>query len=51
MDPETIFSFAGMVVLPGWALLIFFPFWRWSTGLFPAIVLPAARRARFWNGS
>ena len=41
MDPETLFSLASMVVLPGWALLVFLPWWRWSTGLIPGIVLPA----------
>ena len=38
---EALFSIAGFVVLPGWALLVFAPWWRWSTGLVPGIVLPA----------
>ena len=41
MDPETLFSLAGFVALPGWALRLFLPFWRWSTGLIPGVVLPA----------
>ena len=43
MDPETLFSLAGMAVLPGWLLLVFCPFWRWSTGLIPAVILPGLR--------
>ncbi len=27
-------------MLPGWALLVFLPFWWWSTGLIPGVVLP-----------
>ena len=38
---ERLFSLAGLVVMPGWVLLVFVPWWRWSTGLIPGIVLPA----------
>ena len=38
---EGLFSLAGFVVLPGWALLVVAPWWRWSTGLIPGVVLPA----------
>ncbi len=41
MDPEMLFSIAGLVVLPGWLLLVVLPFWRWSTGLIPAVIIPA----------
>jgi len=41
MDPETLFSAAGAIVLPGWALLVVAPFWRWSTGLVPGVAIPA----------
>jgi len=27
MDPDSLFSLAGMLVLPGWFLLIFLPRW------------------------
>ena len=37
---ESLFSIAGLVVLPGWALLIFLPWWRWSTGLVPGVIIP-----------
>ena len=37
---ESLFSIAGFVVLPGWALLIFLPWWRWSTGLVPGVIIP-----------
>ena len=38
---ETLFSIAGLVVLPGWALLVFLPWWRWSTDLVPGVIIPA----------
>lgn len=37
---ESLFSIAGLVVLPGWALLVFLPWWRWSTGLVPGVIIP-----------
>ena len=37
---ESLFSIAGLVVLSGWALLIFLPWWRWSTGLVPGVIIP-----------
>lgn len=38
---ESLFSVASLVVLPGWALLVFLPWWRWSTGLVPGLIIPA----------
>ncbi len=41
MTPETLFSIAGAVVLPGWALLVFAPRWKWSAHLLAPVVIPA----------
>ncbi len=41
MTPETLFSIAGAVVLPGWALLVFAPRWKWSAHLLASVVIPA----------
>ena len=41
----TIFSLSGLLVLPFWALMIFFPHWRWTRRVMrsPAVALaPAA---------
>ena len=37
---ELLFSIAGTIVAPGWALLVFRPSWRWSTGVIPGIIVP-----------
>ncbi len=37
---ELLFSIAGAIVAPGWALLVFRPSWRWSTGVIPGIIVP-----------
>jgi len=41
MDYEQLFSWAGMLVLPGWLLLVFLPGWRYSAGLIAPVVVPA----------
>ncbi len=41
MDAESLFSLAGMLVLPGWALLVFLPRWKFSATLVSAVVIPA----------
>lgn len=40
MTPEWLFSFASAVVLPGWILLILFPWWRWSARLICPVLIP-----------
>ena len=40
MDAETLFSVCGMVVLPGWVLLIVAPRWKWTVRLIASVVLP-----------
>jgi len=40
MDPETLFSICGKVVLPGWLLLIVAPRWKWTVHLIASVVLP-----------
>ena len=37
---ESLFSIAGTIVAPGWALLVFRPSWRWSTWVIPGIIVP-----------
>lgn len=41
MTPTTLFSLANLSVLPGWALLLLAPRWKW-THVITAYVLPAA---------
>lgn len=41
MTAESLFSLAGMLVLPGWLLLVFLPRWRPVTPLVTAVVIPA----------
>ena len=41
MSPELLFSIASAAVLPGWAVLVFVPGWRWGSGLIAAVLLPA----------
>jgi hypothetical protein len=40
MSPEQIFSLCGMLVLPGWLLLVFLPRWRWTARLVCPVVIP-----------
>ena len=40
MSPEQIFSLCGMLVLPGWLLLVFVPRWKWGAGLICPVVIP-----------
>ena len=41
MGPQTLFSIAGGLVLPGWLLLLFAPRWRYSARLINAVIIPA----------
>lgn len=40
MPAETLFSLCNLLVLPGWALLILLPRWRWTLGLISAGLIP-----------
>jgi hypothetical protein len=40
VSPEALFSIAGSVVLPGWALLVFAPRWRWTAGFVASVLIP-----------
>jgi hypothetical protein len=40
VDFEQAFSAAGMLVLPGWLLLVFLPRWRWTTAFITSWLLP-----------
>ena len=40
MSPEQIFSLCGMLVLPGWLLLVFLPRWKWGARLVCPVVIP-----------
>lgn len=40
MTAESLFSLAGMAVLPGWLLLIFLPRWKMSARLISGVVIP-----------
>lgn len=40
MSAETIFSICNMAVLPGWALLLFLPRWKWTLALISAGLIP-----------
>ena len=41
MDLEKLFSAAGMLVLPGWLLLVFLPRWKWTTSFITSLLIPA----------
>ncbi len=45
MSPEQLFSLCGMLVLPGWLLLVFLPRWKWSARLVCPVVIPLALAA------
>jgi hypothetical protein len=40
MSPEQIFSLCGMLVLPGWLLLVFLPRRKWAACLVCPVVIP-----------
>jgi ABA DEFICIENT 4-like len=40
MSPEQLFSLCGMLVLPGWLLLVVLPGWKWTTRLICPVVIP-----------
>lgn len=40
MSADLIFSICNTMVLPGWALLIFLPRWKWTLGLISAGLIP-----------
>jgi hypothetical protein len=40
MNPETLFSICGMMVVPGWLLLVFAPRWKWSARIIAGVVIP-----------
>lgn len=40
MNPETLFTICNYAALPGWALLIIAPRWRWTTRLIASVLLP-----------
>lgn len=41
MTPETLFSLASAAVLPGWALLVLVPRWKWTARLVGPVLIPA----------
>ena len=41
MDLERIFSLASSLVMPGWLLLVFLPWWRWTTAVITSVLIPA----------
>jgi hypothetical protein len=40
MSPEQLYSLCGMLVLPGWLLLVFLPRWKWTARLVCPVVIP-----------
>ena len=40
MDADSLFSYAGTLVLPGWLLLVFFQHWRYSASLVSGVIIP-----------
>ena len=41
MTAETLFSLASAAVLPGWALLVLVPGWKWTARLVGPVLIPA----------
>ncbi len=39
MQPDALFQIVNPMVLPGWALLLFAPRWRWTQPI-AAVLLP-----------
>ena len=40
MSPEQLFSLCGVLVLPGWLLLVFLPRWKWTARLVCPVIIP-----------
>ena len=40
MNAETLFSWCGTLVLPGWLLLIVLPRWKYSAALISGLIIP-----------
>lgn len=40
MTPEALFTIGTYATLPGWALLVFFPGWRWSNRIVAPVLVP-----------
>ncbi len=40
MSAELIFSICNLAVLPGWALLVLLPNWKWTTTAITSIAIP-----------
>ena len=40
MSADLIFSICSSAILPGWALLILFPRWKWTLGLIASGIIP-----------
>ena len=40
MSADLIFSICNYAVLPGWALLIMLPKWKWTLALISAVIIP-----------
>ena len=47
MSADSLFSLAGLLALPGWALLIFLPRWRYSATLVSGLLIPAILSALY----
>jgi hypothetical protein len=41
VTPEGLFSIANAAVMPGWALLVFAPRWKWTSRLVAPVLIPA----------
>lgn len=40
MTPEALFTLASVAVVPGWALLVVAPRWKWTARLVGPVILP-----------
>ena len=40
MSPEQLFNICSILVLPGWALLILAPWWKWTLRLISTVIVP-----------
>lgn len=40
MSAETLFSICNTSVLPGWALLVLLPRWKWTLGIISSGIIP-----------
>ena len=41
MNAESVFSLSGMIVIPGWFLLLVLPRWKYSAALISGLIIPA----------